>query len=89
VSLACLPVCHYPCRAILDDGVRYVLRGGSPQGFSKTLHVSLMLFICSCALATSVVTFDLGTVRFLHCYIQIVILGPYPSGLISYFALNE
>jgi len=62
VSLVCFPVCHYPCRAILDDGVRYVLHGRLPEGFSKTLHVSLTLFICSCALATSLVTSDLGTV---------------------------
>lgn len=63
--MACFPVCHYPCRTILEDGVRYVLRGRISEGFSCTLHVLLTVFLCGCALATALVTSDLGTVRFL------------------------
>ena len=64
--MANFPVSHYPCRSILDDGVRHILRGRIPEGFSVTLHIAITLFICSCALATALVTSDLGTVRFLH-----------------------
>ncbi|KAG0585867.1 hypothetical protein KC19_2G045600 [Ceratodon purpureus] len=62
VSMANFPVSHYPCRSILDDGVRHILRGRIPEGFSVTLHIAITLFICSCALATALVTSDLGTV---------------------------
>jgi hypothetical protein len=66
VSMANFPISHYPCRTILDDAVRHVLRGRIPEGFSATLHISITLFICTCALATALVTSDLGTVRFLQ-----------------------
>lgn len=62
VSMANFPISHYPCRTILDDAVRHVLRGRIPEGFSATLHISITLFICTCALATALVTSDLGTV---------------------------
>ncbi|XP_024395342.1 uncharacterized protein [Physcomitrium patens] len=62
VSIACFPVCHYPCRTILEDGVRYVLRDRISEGFSPTLHILLTLFLCGSALVTSLITSDLGAV---------------------------
>ncbi|KAH9531449.1 hypothetical protein CY35_19G038700 [Sphagnum magellanicum] len=62
VSMVCYPVCHYPCRTILDDATRYVLQGRIKEGFSWTLHVILTLVLCGAALGTSLLTSDLGTV---------------------------
>jgi hypothetical protein len=64
VSMVCYPVCHYPCRTILDDATRYVLQGRIKEGFSWTLHVILTLVLCGAALGTSLLTSDLGTVSF-------------------------
>ncbi len=62
--MVCYPVCHYPCRTILDDATRYVLQGRIKEGFSWPLHVILTLVLCGAALGTSLLTSDLGTVSF-------------------------
>lgn len=62
VSMICFPVCHFPCRTILEDGVRHVLHEHIPEGFSWTLHILLTLVLCGSALGTSLLTSDLGTV---------------------------
>jgi hypothetical protein len=62
VSMICFPVCHFPCRTILEDGIRHVLHEHIPEGFSWTLHILLTLVLCGSALGTSLLTSDLGTV---------------------------
>ncbi len=68
--MVCYPVCHYPCRTILDDATRYVLQGRIKEGFSWSLHVILTLVLCGAALGTSLLTSDLGTVSF-PCHLKL------------------
>lgn len=66
VSMVCYPVCHYPCRTILEDAARHILRGRIGEGFSWTLHIILTLVICGFALGTSLLTSNLGSVSAFH-----------------------